>query len=202
MDRVGAWKALDPLKSENLAVYALSGAILLKCLTAHTPRGDVKRGFDLVLGTMIDDASLSCVRGLPRLKHVEPLPQLLYSLSCASSYVFAFIFGTMIKSSGQGEVWAGYVFCGKVNARGLRPCPATSGCMVEGLVINGQPDEALKLVCSHANSEKLRPFINTVSYATVFSGFAMAEHKSASSWFCVAHGILFQLSVLHLKFGW
>ena len=34
MDRVGAWKPLDPLKSANLAVF---GAISLKCLTAHTP---------------------------------------------------------------------------------------------------------------------------------------------------------------------
>ena len=164
------------MKSANLAEHAVTGAILLKCLTAHTPRGDVNRGFNLMLETMVDDASLSCVQGLPRLKHVEPLPQLLYSLSCTSSYVFALIFGTMIKSSGQGEVWAGYVFYGKVNARELRPGPATFRCNAEGLEMNGQPDEALKLVCSHANSEKLRPFINTVTYTTVLSGFAMAEH--------------------------
>ena len=31
------------------------------------------------------------------------------------------------------------------------------------LVINGQPDEALKLICSHAVFEKLWSFINTVS---------------------------------------
>ena len=73
--RDGAWKALHPMKSANLAVYAVTGAILLKCLTAHTRRGDVKRGFDLMLETMVDDALLSCVRGLPRLKHVESLSQ-------------------------------------------------------------------------------------------------------------------------------
>ena len=63
-----------------------------------------------------------------------------------------------------------------MNARGLRPCPATFGCLAEGLVLNGQPDEALKLICSHTDAEELRSFINTVSYATVLSGFAMAEH--------------------------
>ena len=33
---VGAWKALDPMKSANLVVNAVTGAISLKCLTAHT----------------------------------------------------------------------------------------------------------------------------------------------------------------------
>ena len=60
-DRVGARKALDPLKCANLPVKALTGAILLKCMTAHTPRDDVKRGFDLVLETVADDVLLSCV---------------------------------------------------------------------------------------------------------------------------------------------
>ena len=101
MDRVGARKALDPFNSASLPVKALTGAILLMCLTAHTPRGDVKRGFDLVLDTMVNDASLSCVRNLPRLKHIEPLSHLLYRLSCMSSNVFAPIFETLFKSSGQ-----------------------------------------------------------------------------------------------------
>ena len=190
-DRVGAWKVLDPMQSANLAVNAVTGAILLKCLTAHTPR---KRGFDLVRETMVDEALLSCVRGLPRLKHVEPLSQLLYPLSCMSSNVSAPIFETIIKSSGQlgGVDWV-CVLWKEMNARGLRPGPATFGCMAEGLVMNGQPDEALKLICSHADSEEFRPFINTVTYATVLSGFALAEHdkeasmsayRSASCWLC------------------
>ena len=199
------------MKSANLAVYAVSGAILLKCLTAHTPRGDVKRGFDLVLKTMVDDASLSCVRGLPRLKHVEPLSQLLYRLSCISSNVFAPIFGTLFKSSGQmgGVDWL-CVLWKEMNAHGLRPCPATFGCMAEGLVINGQPDEALKLICSHADSEVLRSFLNTVSYATVLSCFAMAEHdkeasmsvcQSASCWLCDTRHLVSAVCST-FKLGW
>ena len=72
----------------------------------------------------------------------------------------------------------------ELNARGLRPGSPTFGSMAEGLVMNRQPDEALKLICSHADSEELRPFINTVTYATVLSGFALAEHdkEQLSAW--------------------
>ena len=141
------------MRSANLAVNAVTGAILLKCLTAHTPRGDVKRDFDHVLETVVDDALLSNVRSLPRLKHVEPLSQLLNSLCCMSSKGSAPMFGTMIKSSGQ--MWGVDWVCDlwkMMNARGLQPGPATFGCMIEGLVMNGQPDEALRLICGHADS--------------------------------------------------
>ena len=60
-DRVGKRKTLDPMKSANLPVKALTGAILLKCMMAQTLRGDVKRGFDLVMEAVIDDVLLSCV---------------------------------------------------------------------------------------------------------------------------------------------
>ena len=200
-DRVGAWKGLDPMKSANLAV----NAVLLKCLTAHTPRGDVKRGFDLVLETVVDDALLSCVRGLPRLKHVEPLSQLLNRLSCMSSNVSAPIFGTMIKSSGQmgGVDWVCDLWK-EMNARGLQPSPATFGCMAEGLVMNGQPDEALELICSHADSEELRPFISTVTYTTVLSGFAMAEHAKEvfSTYEELMHRSIDLNRLICLELGW
>ena len=41
--------ALGAMKSANLLVKVVTGGILLKCLTAHTHRGDAKRVFDLVL---------------------------------------------------------------------------------------------------------------------------------------------------------
>ena len=65
-------------------------------------------------------------------------------------------------------------------ARGLRPGPATLACIAEGLVLNGHPDEALKLIYSHVDSEELRPFINTVTYTTVLSGFVMGEHAKCA----------------------
>ena len=134
---------------------------------------------------MVDEALLSCVQGLPRLKHVEPLSQLLYPLFCMSSNVSAPIFETMFKSSGQlGGVKRLCVLWKERNARGLRPGSPTFRSMTEGLVMNRQPDKALKLNCSHADSEEFRPFINTVTYATVLSGFAFAKHdkEQLSAW--------------------
>ena len=101
-------------------------------------------------------------RDLPRLKLVESLSQLLHRLSCMTSIVSAPLFGTMIKSSGQlvGVGWL-CVLWKEMNARGLRPGPATFGCIAEILVMNGQPDESLKLIYSHADSEELRSFSST-----------------------------------------
>ena len=156
--------ALGAMKSANLPVKVVTGAILLKCLTAHTHRGDVKRVFDLVLWTVVVDALLSCVRGLPRLKHVEPLSQLVNRLSCMTSNDFAppfwnhdQVFRTIRKCGLDMCSWK------ELNARGLRPGPATFDCIAESLVMNRQPDESLKLIFSHADSEELRPFINTVT---------------------------------------
>ena len=148
-------------------------------------------------------------RGLPKLKHVEPLSQLLFRLACMSLNVFAPIFGTLFKSSGQMGNWL-CVLWKEMNARGLQPCPATFGCLAEGLVINGQPDEILKLICSHADAKELRSFINTVSYATVLSGFAMAEHdkdasmsacQSASCWLCDTRHLVSAVCST-FKLGW
>ena len=38
--------------------------------------------------------------------------------------------------------------------------------MAEALALNGQPDGALELIHSHANSEDARPCINAVTYTT------------------------------------
>ena len=116
------------------------------------------------------------------MKHVESLSQLLHRLFCITSIVSAPLFGTMIKSSGQmfgvGELC---VLRKELSARRLRPRPATFGCIAESLVMNGQPDDSLKLIFSPADSEELWSFINTVTYTTALSGFAMTEHDKEAS---------------------
>merc|ERR1719284_793780 len=163
-DMDGAWKVLDHMKSANIAVNAVTCSILLKGLTAHTHQFDVKRVFDLVLETEVDDALLSAaVEACNRLKHMEPLSQVLNRLPCMSSNVSAPIFGAMIKSFGQmGDVDRVRELWKQMTARGLQPGPVTFGCMAEALVMNGQPDEALELIHCHADSEETRPCINTV----------------------------------------
>ena len=111
-----------------------------------------------------------------RLEHIGPLSQVLNRLPCMSSNVSASTRGALIKSSGQlGDVDRFRELWKEMNARGLQPGPATFGCMAKAPVMNGQPDEALELIRSHADSEETRPSINTVTYTTVLKGFAMAE---------------------------
>ena len=105
-DRDGTWKFLDHMKSANIAMNAVTCSILLKSLPAHPPQRHIKRVFDLVLETEVDDTFLSAaVEACNRLQHMKSLLQLLNRLPCMSSNVSTPIFGAMIKSFGQiGEV--------------------------------------------------------------------------------------------------
>ena len=115
-----------------------------------------------MLETEADDALLSAaVEACNRLKHMEPLSQLLSRLPSMSSIVSAPIFRAMIKSFGQkGDV---------VGVRETR--------YGEARVMNGQPDEALELIHIHAVSEETRPSINIVIFTTVLKRFAMARRS-------------------------
>ena len=61
-DMDGTWKVLDHMNSANIAVNAVACSILLKGLTAHTHHCDIKRVFDLVLESEVDDAPCFPVR--------------------------------------------------------------------------------------------------------------------------------------------
>ena len=92
-------------------------------LTANTPQRNIKRVFDLVLETEVDDVLLSAaVEACTRLILMEPLSQLLNRLPYMSSIVSAPIFGAMIKSSGHlGDVEQVREPWKEMNARGLQP---------------------------------------------------------------------------------
>ena len=94
-------------------------------LTANTHQRNIKRVFDLVLETEADDALLSAaVEACNRLKHMEPLSQLLSRLPSMSSNVSAPIFQAMIKSFGQmGDVVRVRELWKQMSARGLQPGP-------------------------------------------------------------------------------
>ena len=156
------------MKSANIAVCAVTRSILSD--GTHSPlRYQVE--------SEVDDALLSCaVEACNRFKHMDPLSQLLNRLPCMSSNVSAPIFQAMVKSFGQmGDVDRVRELWKQMTARGLQPGPLTFGCMAEALVMYGQPDEALELIHSHANSEETRPCINTLTYTTDLKGFTKAK---------------------------
>jgi len=176
-DVTGAWRMIDQMRSASIKVNAVTCAIWLKSLTVQSPKRDIQRVVDLVLETEVDDVLLSCVvEACNRLKHVEPLMQLLTRLPDLPSTISAPCFGAMIKSLGQvGELERVRDLWRQMFARGLHPGQVTFGCMAEALVMNGQPDEALKLIHDHVDSEDTGHCINTVIYTSVLKGFAMAR---------------------------
>ena len=166
------WKVLVHMKSAKIAVYAVTCSILLKVLTAHTHHCVIKRDFDLVLESEVDDALLSCaVEACNRFKRMEPLSQLLNRLLCMLSNVFAPIFQAMIKSCGQmedvdrvRELWK------QMTARsfGVRLHGSGPGDVWASRRGSGADPQ-------HANSEETRPCINTVTYTSDLKGFTMVK---------------------------
>ena len=82
----------------------------------------------------------------------------------------------MVKCFGQigvvdrvRELWK------QLTLRGLQPGPLAFSCMTVALVTYEHPDEALVLIHIHANSEKARACINTVTYNTVLKDFTMGK---------------------------
>ena len=115
---VGTWKVLDHIKSVNIAVLSVARPTLLRGLTAHTHHCDIKRVFDLVMVTEVDDATLSfAVVVCSRCIHMVPLSQLLNRLPSLPSNVSAPIFQVMFKSIGR---------MGDVDSNGADDCPWTA----------------------------------------------------------------------------
>merc|ERR1719456_336419 len=80
----------------------------------------------------------------------------------------------MIKAYGRArdiervrELWA------EMRRRNVRPTSITLGCMVDALVCNSQPEEALRLVEEVRDDESMRDILNTVIYSTLLKGYCM-----------------------------
>jgi len=59
--------------------------------------------------------------------------------------------------------------------RNVRPTSITLGCMVDALVCNGYPEDALDLVREIRADEQSRDILNTVIYSTLLKGFAQSK---------------------------
>ena len=78
-------------------------------------------------------------------------------------------FGQMGVVDRVRELWK------QLTPHGLQPGPLAFSFMTVALVMYEHPDEALVLIHSHANSEKVKACINTVTYNTVLKGFTMGK---------------------------
>jgi pentatricopeptide repeat protein len=82
----------------------------------------------------------------------------------------------MIKAYGRArdiervrELW------GEMRRRHVTPTSITLGCVIDALVNNGFPDEALSLVREMKEDDICKDILNTVIYSTLLKGFAQAR---------------------------
>merc|ERR1740138_815832 len=88
-------------------------------------------------------------------------------------------YGSMIKAYGRArdiervrELW------GEMRRRHVTPTSITLGCVIDALVNNGFPDEALALVREIRDDESSKEILNTVIYSTLLKGSAQARQPN------------------------
>merc|ERR1719333_1814496 len=89
------------------------------------------------------------------------------------------LFASMIKAYGRArdiervrELWH------EMRRRHVTPTSITLGCVIDALVNNGFPDEALSLVREIKDDETCKDILNTVIYSTLLKGFAQARQPA------------------------
>jgi pentatricopeptide repeat protein len=165
-DRAGMWSLLAEMQEAGVGVSSVTCSILLKSLTSQSPPWDIKRVMALVdeVEEPMDEVLFSSViDACIRLKQLDSLKKLLARFKERSSLAkfTAPMYGSMIKAYGQAcdiaQVWQ---LWREMDGSDVTPTSVTLGCMVEAVVINGQADQAWKLVRQQLDSEERRGYIN------------------------------------------
>merc|ERR1719263_1044677 len=156
-------------------------SIILKSLTAHSATDDVRQAMALIdnLQEDMDEVLFaSVVEACVRVGQLDLLSAKLqqYAAKGGLAGLSAPTYGSMIKAYGRArdiervrELW------GEMRRRNVRPTSITLGCMVDALVCNSEPDEALRLVKEVRDDMSMREILNTVIYSTLLKGFAQAK---------------------------
>lgn len=184
-DRRGVWQHVEEMSKAGLKPNAVTCSILLKSISDKGSSeqkvkedllrvvailDDVEEPMDEVLMSSVIDACL-------RLWQLDLLTELLAKMrrrgSCPA--LSAPTYGSMIKAYGHAgqinrvrELWS------ELEEQLVSPTSVTIGCVVEALVVNQQPDEALALVHRLLQTKDSR-HVNTVIYSTLIKGFATAR---------------------------
>merc|ERR1719247_3923517 len=180
-DRRGVWSIMDQMQATSTAPDAVTCSILLKSLTMHSHPSDVRRTVELMeqMQDPLDEVLFSSlIEACVRIGQLDLLSQKLqqYAAKGGLAGLTAPTYGSMIKAYGRvrdiervRELWA------EMRRRDVRPTSITLGCMVDALVCNSQPEEALRLVKEVRDDVSLREILNTVIYSTLLKGFGRAQ---------------------------
>merc|ERR1719269_153842 len=180
-DRKEMWALVREMNSIGMRPNSVTCSIILKSLTAHSATDDVRQAMALIDNMQEDmDEVLfaSVVEACVRVGQLDLLSSKLqqYASFGGLAGLTAPTYGSMIKAYGRArdiervrELW------GEMRAHHVTPTSITLGCMVDALVRNSLPDEALTLVQEIAEDAAKRDILNTVVYSTLLKGFAQSR---------------------------
>merc|ERR1719482_1685443 len=180
-DRQEMWGLVREMNTMGMRPNSVTCSIILKSLTAHSAPEDVRQAMALIdnLQEDMDEVLFaSVIEACVRVGQLDLLSSKLqqYAGLGGLAGLTAPTYGSMIKAYGRArdiervrELWH------EMRRRHVTPTSITLGCVIDALVNNGFPDEALSLVREIKADESCRDILNTVIYSTLLKGFAQAR---------------------------
>merc|ERR1719310_912497 len=180
-DRHEMWGLVREMNAIGMRPNSVTCSIILKSLTAHSAPDDVRQAMALIdnLHEDMDEVLFaSVIEACVRVGQLDLLSSKLqqYAGLGGLAGLTAPTYGSMIKAYGRArdiervrELW------GEMRRRHVTPTSITLGCVIDALVNNGFPDEALSLVREIRDDDTCKDILNTVIYSTLLKGFAQAR---------------------------
>merc|ERR1719217_212052 len=180
-DRKEMWALVREMNAIGMKPNSVTSSIILKSLTAHSATDDVRQAMALIdnLQEDMDEVLFaSVVEACVRVGQLDLLSSKLQQYASVGGLagLTAPTYGSMIKAYGRArdiervrELW------GEMRRRHVTPTSITLGCVIDALVNNGFPDEALSLVREMKEDDMCKDILNTVIYSTLLKGFAQAR---------------------------
>merc|ERR1719426_605113 len=180
-DRKEMWALVREMNSMGMRPNSVTCSIILKSLTAHSAPDDVRQAMSLIdnLHEDMDEVLFaSVIESCVRVGQLDLLSSKLqqYAGLGGLAGLTAPTYGSMIKAYGRArdiervrELWQ------EMRRRHVTPTSITLGCVIDALVCNGFPDEALSLVREMKEDDICKDILNTVIYSTLLKGFAQAR---------------------------
>merc|ERR1719299_239586 len=180
-DRHEMWGLVREMNAIGMRPNSVTCSIILKSLTAHSAPDDVRQAMALIdnLHENMDEVLFaSVIEACVRVGQLDLLSSKLQQYAGVGGLagLTAPTYGSMIKAYGRArdiervrELWH------EMRRRHVTPTSITLGCVIDALVNNGFPDEALSLVREIRDDVTCKDILNTVIYSTLLKGFAQAR---------------------------
>merc|ERR1719487_631299 len=177
-DRKEMWALVREMNAMGMRPNSVTCSIILKSLASHSAPDDVRQAMALIdnLHEDMDEVLFaSVIEACVRVGQLDLLSSKLqqYAGLGGLAGLTAPTYGSMIKAYGRArdiervrELWH------EMRRRHVTPTSITLGCVIDALVNNGFPDEALSLVREIRDDETCKDILNTVIYSTMLDANA------------------------------